>query len=202
MSEQQIVKVGENVPNFEIDIYNPAKGDFGRISLEQLKKDRKWTVLVFYPADYTFVCPTELADVATKYEEIAKAGAEIISVSTDTKFVHLAWQREETLLKGVRFPMGADPTGKVSRLFGVYDEGSGLALRGTFIINPDGKLTGSEINFYNVGRSAAELARKVKANAYLSTHTDEACPANWEEGKRTLKPDAKLVGRVAQALEK
>lgn len=202
MSEQQIVKVGENVPNFELDTYNPAKGDFGRISLEQLKKDRKWTVLVFYPADYTFVCPTELADVAAKYEEIVKAGAEIISVSTDTKFVHLAWQREETLLKNVRFPMGSDPTGKISRLFGVYDENSGLALRGTFIISPDGKLTGSEINFYNVGRSAAELARKVKANAYLSTHTDEACPANWEEGKQTLKPGAKLVGRVAEALEK
>lgn len=204
MSEPQTqpIKIGESVPNFEMDIYQPGKGDFGRISLEQLKKDRKWTVLVFYPADYTFVCPTELADVASHYDDLARSGAEVISVSTDTKFVHLAWQREETLLKNVKFPMGADPTGKVSRLFGVYDENTGLTLRGTFLISPDGKLTGSEINFYNVGRSAEELVRKVKANAYLAHHPEEACPANWEEGKRTLKPGAKLVGRVAEAMEK
>lgn len=203
MSEEPCcVGVGQNVPNFEMETYDPSKGEFGKISLDQLKKERKWTILLFYPADYTFVCPTELADVASQYGELKKAGAEVISVSTDTKFVHLAWQREEKLLQDVRYLMGADPTGRVSRLFGVYDENTGLALRGTFIISPDGKLTGAETNFYNVGRNAHELTRKVKANAYLALHPEEACPANWEEGQRTLKPGAKLVGRVAEALEK
>lgn len=197
----EIVKVGDRVPDFEMTVYDSQKGDFGKISLEENKKKKKWTVLVFYPADYTFVCPTELADVAKNHEELEKAGAEVISVSTDTQFVHMAWQREEKLLKNVRYPMAADPTGKVSRLFGVYDEATGLALRGTFIINPDGKLVGSEVNFYNVGRNAGELARKMKANSYLASHPDEVCPANWGDGStKTLKPGPNLVGRVAEAL--
>lgn len=196
------VRVGDVVPNFQLDIYDPRKGEFGSISLESLEKAKKWTVLVFYPADYTFVCPTELADVAEKYKELAGAGAEVIAVSTDTKFVHLAWQREEKLLKGLSYPMGADPTAKVSKLFGVYDEATGLALRGTFIINPEGKLVASEVNFYNVGRSAGELVRKVKASVYCAAHPEEACPANWSEGGKTLKPGAGLVGRVAEALER
>ncbi|MBL8024463.1 MAG: peroxiredoxin [Elusimicrobia bacterium] len=199
-----IVRVGQQVPDFEMESYNPKSHAFEKVSLAELKKKKKWTVLVFYPADYTFVCPTELADVATKYEEMEKAGAEIVSVSTDTKFVHLAWQREEKLLAGLKFPMAADPTGKVSRLFGVYDEATGLALRGTFIISPDGKLASSEVNFYNVGRNAAELLRKAQANAYLATHPEEACPANWSQGGKTLKTaknEATLVGRVAEALK-
>ncbi len=202
MSDQ--VNVGQAVPDFELDVFDPKRSDFGKVSLSDLKKQGKWTVLVFYPADYTFVCPTELADVSTKYDELIKSGAEVISVSTDTKFVHLAWQREEKLLSGVKFLMGADRTGKVSRLFGVYDEGSGLALRGTFIINPEGKLVSSEVNFYNVGRSAEELSRKVKANVYLAKNPSEACPANWKEGAKTLKTgghEAALVGRVAEALK-
>ena len=200
MTEACAARVGQLVPNFELETYDPKTGDFSKISLEDLKKERKWTVLVFYPADYTFVCPTELSDLAEKYGELSKAGAEVISVSTDTKFVHLAWQREEKLLEGVRYHMGADPTGKVSRLFGVWDEETGLDLRGTFIISPEGKLTGAEINFYNCGRNFAELTRKVKAFAYLATHPEEACPANWCEGEKTLKPGAKLVGRVAEHL--
>lgn len=200
MAEQ--VNVGDMVPDFEMEIYDPQKKDFGKVSLASLKRERKWTILVFYPADYTFVCPTELSDLADKYEEIKKAGAEVISVSTDTKFVHLAWQREEKLLHDVHYLMAADPTGKVSRLFGVYDEATGLALRGTFIISPDGKLAASEVNFYNVGRNAAELARKIQANSYLANHPDEACPANWSEGKKTLKPGASLVGRVAEAVSR
>ncbi|MEK6544714.1 MAG: redoxin domain-containing protein [Elusimicrobiota bacterium] len=201
MTDIQTVKVGDMVPNFELDTYAPKTGEFGKISLDQLKKSGKWTVLVFYPADYTFVCPTELADVADKYDELVKAGAEVVSVSTDTKFTHLAWQREEKLLERVRYPMGADHTGKVTRLFNVYDEATGLALRATFIISPDGKLAASEVNFFNVGRSAAELVRKVKANAYLAKHPEEVCPANWKEGAATLKPGAKLVGRVAESLK-
>ncbi len=199
-----VVRVGQQVPDFEMDVYNPKSHQFEKVSLADLKKNKKWTVLVFYPADYTFVCPTELADVADKYAEIEKAGAEVISVSTDTKFVHLAWQREEKLLANLKYPMGADPTGKVSRLFGVYDEATGLALRGTFIISPEGKLASSEVNFYNVGRNAAELLRKAQANAYLATHPEEACPANWSKGGKTLKTannEATLVGRVAEALK-
>lgn len=121
-------------------------------------------------------------------------------MSTDTKFVHLAWQRDEKLLEKVKYPMGADPNGKLSRLFGVYDEQIGLDLRGTFIINPEGKLLGSEVNFLNVGRNSAELLRKLKANVYLAGHPEEACPARWEEGKKTLTPSPELVGRVAEAL--
>ncbi len=195
------VKVGQTVPDFEMEVFDPKRNDFSKVSLSDLKKQGKWTVLVFYPADYTFVCPTELADVAAQYDALAKAGAEVISVSTDTKFVHLAWAREEKLMQGVKYPMGSDPTGKVSRLFGVYDEASGLALRGTFIISPEGKLASSEVNFYNVGRSAAELLRKVQANAYLAKHPSEACPANWKEGAKTLTPGKDLVGRVSDALK-
>jgi peroxiredoxin (alkyl hydroperoxide reductase subunit C) len=199
----ETVKVGQVVPDFEMTVFDPKRGDFSKMTLADLKSKKKWTVLVFYPADYTFVCPTELADVADKYDELAKAGAEVISVSTDTQYVHMAWQREEKLLAGVKYPMAADPTGKVSRLFGVYDEATGLALRGTFIINPEGRLAASEVNFYNVGRNAAELLRKVQANAYLSAHSDEVCPANWGQGGKTLKnPGAGMVGRVAEALKK
>lgn len=123
-------------------------------------------------------------------------------MSRDTKFVHLAWQREEKLLSGAKFLMGADPTGKVSRLFGVLDEGSGLALRGTFIISPEGKLLNAEVNFYNMGRNVEELLRKLDANQHLVKHSDEACPAQWKkEGDKTLKPSEKMVGRVAEALK-
>lgn len=129
-------------------------------------------------------------------------GAEVITVSTDTKFVHLAWQREEKMLENVKYPMGADPTGNLSRMFGVYDEQTGLALRGTFVISPEGKILNSEVNFYNMGRNIDELMRKFKANLHLSKHTDEGCPSKWkEEGDKTLKPSAKLVGRVYEALK-
>lgn len=198
----QHVMLGEQVPDFMIEAYDPCEHEFVEIKLSELRKAKKWTVLVFYPADFTFVCPTELADLATVYKDLKKLGAEVISVSTDTKFTHLGWQREETLLKNVEFPMGADPTGKISRIFGVYDEDSGLALRGTFIINPDGKLIGSEINFYNVGRNADELLRKMKANVYLAKHPDEACPAKWDTGDKTLTPSAEIVGKIGEALGK
>ncbi len=129
-------------------------------------------------------------------------GAEVITVSTDTKFVHLAWQREEKMLEKVKYPMGSDTTGKVSRMFGVYDENTGLALRGTFIISPEGKILNSEVNFYNMGRNIEELMRKFKANLHLAKHTNEACPAKWkEEGDKTLAPSATMVGKVYDALK-
>lgn len=197
---QSCIGIGEIVPNFELDTYEPSKGDFGRFTLEDIKKERSWLILFFYPADFTFVCPTELDDLAERYDELKRLGCKVVAVSTDTKFSHLAWHQSERLMQKVKYPMGADPTGKVSRLFGVYDEDTGLALRGTFIINPEGKLVASEVNFYNVGRNAEELTRKMKANIYLSGHPDEVCPANWTEGKKTLKPSAKMVGKVSEAM--
>lgn len=125
----------------------------------------------------------------------------MVTVSTDTKFVHLAWQKEEKLLEKVKYPMGADPTGKLSQFFGVYDEETGLALRGTFIISPGGKLLGSEVNFYNVGRNSEELLRKIQANGYLAEYGEEACPAGWRPGAKTLKPSAQMVGKVYEALK-
>ena len=128
-------------------------------------------------------------------------GAEVITVSTDTEFVHLAWQNSEKELRDVKYPMGADPTGKLSRQFGVYDENTGLALRGAFIISPDGTLFNSEVNFYNLGRNIDELMRKFKANMYLARKATEACPSKWkDEGDKTLEPTAKMVGKVWEAL--
>lgn len=196
------VAVGQTVPNFEMEVFDPKRSDFGKISLEGLLKEKKWVILCFYPADFTFVCPTELADLSNQYDELKKLGAEVISVSTDTKYSHLAWKDSEKLMQNVKYPMAADPTGTVSRLFGVYDDKSGLALRGTFIINPEGKLVASEVNFYNVGRNMDELVRKMKANSYLVTHADEACPAKWDEGAKTLKPTPQMVGKVFEALQK
>ena len=128
-------------------------------------------------------------------------GCDVVTVSTDTQFVHLAWQNSEEELAEVRYPMAADPTGKVSRQFGVYDENSGLALRGTFIINPEGVLTNSEVNFYNLGRNIDELMRKFKANLYMSRKPAEVCPSKWkDEGDKTLVPSEELVGNVHEAL--
>ncbi len=130
-------------------------------------------------------------------------GCDIVTVSTDTQFVHLAWQREEKELAKVEYPMGADPTGNLSRLFGVYDEGTGLALRGTFLINPEGTLLNAEMNWYNLGRNVDELLRKFKANLHMSKKANEACPSKWkDEGDKTLvNPGAKMVGRVHEALQ-
>ncbi|MES0335420.1 MAG: peroxiredoxin [Candidatus Magnetobacterium sp. LHC-1] len=195
------LRVGQQVPDFKLETYEPAKGQFAEVSLEDLTEQGKWVVLVFYPADFTFVCATEFEAIAERYEEFKKLGAEVITISTDTKFVHLAWQRDEKSLANVKHIMGADHTAYVSRLFGVYNEANGLDLRGTFIISPDGILLNSEINFYNLGRNFDEVLRKLKANTYLSKHGEEACPAKWQkDGDKTLKPSADLVGKVFEAL--
>jgi alkyl hydroperoxide reductase subunit AhpC len=193
--------VGTSVPDFELETYDPASGDFAKISLAEVKAQKRWLVLVFYPADFTFVCPTELADLAVKHEWLEGLGAEVVSVSTDTKFAHLAWQKSEKLLADVRFKMAADPTRAITKLFGVYDRTSGLALRGTFIIDPNGVLVSSEVNYFNVGRNADELCRKMEANAYLLKHPEQACPARWQPGRKTLTPSAASVGRVFEALK-
>ena len=142
-----------------------------------------------------------MAALAEQHDRFKKMGATLVTVSTDTEFVHLAWKRDEKELADVKYLMGADPTGKVAKLFGVYDEGSGLALRGVFIISPDGTLFNSEVNFYNMGRNIDELMRKFKANLYLSRKTDEGCPSKWkDEGDATLRPGPEMVGRVHEAL--
>ena len=192
--------VGSFVPNFEMETYEPAQGDFGKVSLDAIKKSGKWTILVFYPADFTFVCPTELADLAEQHAKLAELGATVVAVSTDTKFSHMVWRNTEGLMKNVKYTLAADTTGTVSRLFGVYDAATGLALRGTFIINPEGKLVSSEVNFYNVGRNAAELVRKMEANVHLIANPSEACPAKWTPGAKTLRPGKDIVGNVAAAL--
>lgn len=195
-----LIRVGAKVPDFEMETYNPETKKFDTFSLADTKKAKKWTVLFFYPADFTFVCPTELKDLADKHEELKKLGVEVVSVSADTKFSHLAWTQHEKLMSGIKYQMAADPTGKVGRLLGVYDEEGGTDLRGTFIINPDGVLVGSEINFYNVGRNADELLRKMQANTYLIKAPTEVCPAKWEPGKKTISPSELVVGKVYEAL--
>jgi peroxiredoxin (alkyl hydroperoxide reductase subunit C) len=184
-----------------METYDPAAGEFGKFSLEAARQSGRWTVLVFYPADFTFVCPTELADLAEVHSKLKELGCDVYGVSTDTKFAHLAWRHSERLLADVKYPLAADPTGAVSRIFGVYDSNSGLALRGTFIINPEGTLVSSEINFYNVGRDASELLRKMEANAYLVRHPEQACPAKWKPGSKTLTPSKDMVGKVFEALQ-
>lgn len=130
-------------------------------------------------------------------------GAEVVTISTDSKFVHLAWQASEKELAGVKYPMGSDPTGRYSRMFGVYDEQTGQALRGTFIINPEGVLMNAEVNYYNLGRNVEELMRKFKANLYMAKKKNEVCPSKWrEDGDVTLIPSAAMVGHVHEALEK
>lgn len=200
MEQEKIIRIGQKVPSFEMETYEPKRKTFGKFSLDKAKSEGKWTILVYYPADFTFVCPTELADLAEKHAELAKEGAEVISVSTDTKFVHMGWQETERLLKDVSYPMASDLRGRLASMLGVLDENSGLAYRGTFIIDPDGTLVSSEINFNNVGRNMEELLRKFKAFVHCRKNPSEVCPAKWKPGAKTLKPSEKLVGKVYEQL--
>ncbi|MDR2214095.1 MAG: peroxiredoxin [Pseudomonadales bacterium] len=156
----------------------------------------KWSVVFFYPADFTFVCPTELEDLADHYEEFQKLGVEIYSVSTDTHFTHKAWQDASPAIKKIRFPMIGDPTGRITRNFGVMIEDEGLALRGSFVINPEGEIKVAEVHDLGIGRSAQELLRKIQAAQYVAEHDGEVCPAAWKPGAQTLKPSLDLVGKI------
>lgn len=156
----------------------------------------KWSVVVFYPADFTFVCPTELEDLANTYAEFRKLGVEIYGVSTDTHFAHKAWHDTSDAIKKVRYPLVGDPTHTLSRNFEVLIEEAGLALRGTFVINPEGQIKLCEIHDNGIGRDASELLRKVKAAQYVAAHPGEVCPAKWNDGAATLKPSLDLVGKI------
>lgn len=161
----------------------------------------KWAVFFFYPADFTFVCATEFEALADHQDHFKKLGCDIVTMSKDTKYTHLAWKAHEKELQNVKYLMGSDNKGDVAQMLGCYDEGSGLTLRGTYLISPTGTLTASEVNFYNVGRNIEELMRKFKANLYLSKKPTEVCPAKWkDEGDATLSPSARMVGKVHEAL--
>ncbi len=186
--------------DFSLEAYLPDKDKIGRVTRASCKG--KFAILFFYPADFTFVCPTELADLAARQEEFAKAGAEIIAVSTDSAVVHRAWRVQETLLQNVRFAMASDCNGALSRALGIYDEKSGRSARASFVIDPEGVLRAVEIVSDAIGRSAGELLRKVKALSYVRTHKGKVCPASWDEGAPTLAPSLKISGRVEEALTK
>ncbi|HEX7386286.1 MAG TPA: alkyl hydroperoxide reductase subunit C [Castellaniella sp.] len=156
----------------------------------------KWAVFVFYPADFTFVCPTELEDLADHYAEFQKLGVEVYTVSTDTHFAHKAWHDTSDAIKKVNYPMVGDPTHLLSRNFDVLIEEEGLALRGTFVVNPAGEIKVLEIHDNGIGRDASELLRKVKAAQYIAAHPGEVCPAKWNEGAETLTPSLALVGKI------
>lgn len=170
------------------------QGQFLQVSDKDL--EGKWSVIFFYPADFTFVCPTELEDLADNYEEFQKYGVEIYSVSTDTHFCHKAWHEHSPAISKVNYTMLADPTHVLSRNFQVLVEEEGTALRGTFLIDPEGKIKLAEVNDNGIGREAQELLRKVKAAQYIHNHPGEVCPAKWKEGAETLKPSLDLVGKI------
>lgn len=169
-------------------------GAFSEISEADLKN--KWSVVFFYPADFTFVCPTELGDLADNYAEFTKLGVEIYSVSTDTHFTHKAWHDSSETIKKIKYHMVGDPTGAISRNFEVMIEEAGLAARGTFVINPRGEIKVIEINDLSIGRDAHELLRKVKAAQYVESHPGEVCPAKWNEGQKSMKPSLDLIGKI------
>jgi peroxiredoxin (alkyl hydroperoxide reductase subunit C) len=184
--------INTKVPEFKVQAYHNET--FKTVTSNDL--NGKWSVFFFYPADFTFVCPTELGDLADKYDTLKKMGVEVYSVSTDTHFTHKAWHDTSETIKKINYPMLADPTGALSRAFGVYIESEGLAYRGTFLVDPEGRIKLAEVNDNGIGRNADELVRKVQAAQFVATHPGEVCPAKWRPGEKTLKPGLDLVGKI------
>jgi peroxiredoxin (alkyl hydroperoxide reductase subunit C) len=184
--------INTQVKPFKATAYH--NGKFVDLTEESLKG--KWSVFVFYPADFTFVCPTELEDLADNHAEFQKLGVDVYGISTDTHFAHKAWHDTSDAIKKVQYPLIGDPTGLLSRNFEVMIEEEGLALRGTFVINPEGFIKVLEVHDNGIGRDASELLRKVKAAQYVASHPGEVCPAKWTEGAETLKPSLDLVGKI------
>ena len=184
--------IGKEIGEFKVQAYQGK--EFKEVTKEDIMG--QWSVFFFYPADFTFVCPTELEDLANKYEEFKKIGCEIYSVSCDTHFVHKAWHDASKTIQKIEYPMLADPTGALARDFQVMSEESGLAERGSFIVNPEGKIVAYEVIAGNVGRNADELFRRVQASQFVAEHGDQVCPAKWQPGAETLKPSLDLVGLI------
>ncbi len=187
-----MLSVGDKIPEMQLDAYH--EGEIRKVSLSDY--NGKWTVILFYPADFTFVCPTELEEAAEHHEEFMKEGAEILSVSTDTAFSHKAWHDNSPAIKKIKYPMLADPTGKMSREFGTYIESEGLSMRGTFIIDPEGIVKSVEMHDNDIGRNIKETLRKFQAAKFVNEHKGLVCPASWTPGKDTLKPGVDLVGKI------
>ena len=184
--------INSQIPEFKVQAY--ANGKFTEVSNKDLAG--KWSIFFFYPADFTFVCPTELGDLADNYAEFKKMGVEIYSVSTDTHFTHKAWHDASETIKKIKYVMLADPTHALSKAFGVHIDEAGLSYRGTFVVNPEGKIKIVEIHDNGIGRDAKELLRKVQAAQYVASHDGEVCPAKWTPGAETLKPSLDLVGKI------
>lgn len=186
--------IGKTLPDFELESYFPIGDKISKLKLTSFKG--KWLVLLFYPADFTFICPTELSEAADYYTKFQKLGAEIVSVSTDTAFSHKAWHDNSTAIKKIKFPMAADPTGKLCRALGTYIEEEGLSLRATFIIDPNQTIKAYDVHDNSVGRSTEEILRKLQAIQFVREHKGLVCPVSWKPGKKTLKPGVGLVGKI------
>ena len=184
--------INSQVPEFKVQAFH--NGEFNTVTNKDI--EGKWAIFFFYPADFTFVCPTELVDIAEKYNQFKEMGVEVYSVSTDSHFVHKAWHDASESIRKITYPMLADPTGALSRAFGVMIEEDGMAYRGTFVVNPEGKIKLAEIQDNSIGRNADELLRKVEAAQFVATHDGEVCPAKWKKGAETLKPSIDLVGKI------
>ena len=184
--------IGKEISEFKVQAY--FENEFKEVKKEDVLG--KWSVFFFYPADFTFVCPTELEDLANKYDEFKGIGCEIYSVSCDTHFVHKAWHDASETIKKINYPMLADPTAALARDFDVMIEAEGIAERGTFIVNPKGEVVAYEVVAGNVGRNADELFRRIQALQFVAEHGDEVCPAKWKPGAATLKPSLDLIGQI------
>lgn len=184
--------IGVEVEDFKVQAYH--QGAFKEITKESILG--RWSVFFFYPADFTFVCPTELGDLADHYEEFKKLGCEIYSVSEDSHFVHKAWADASDTIKRVEYPMLGDSSGKLASFFGVLDKDAGQAYRGTFVVSPEGKIKAYEIHDMGIGRNAEELLRKLEAAKFVEEHGDQVCPAKWRPGEETLMPSLDLVGML------
>jgi peroxiredoxin (alkyl hydroperoxide reductase subunit C) len=182
--------INSQLPEFTVQAFH--NGQFKTVTHKDVLG--KWAIFMFYPADFTFVCPTELVDLSEKYEQFQAMGVEVYSVSTDSHYVHKAWHDASESIRQIKYPMLADPTGTLTRALGVMIEEDGMAYRGTFVFNPGGRIKVVEINDNNIGRNADELLRKVEAAQFVAAHPDEVCPAKWKQGGETLKPSSDLVG--------
>lgn len=187
-----MLKIYQHVPELEVTAYHE-----GQIKMLKLSEYRgKWLVLLFYPKDFTFVCPTELEEAADLYKDFQEAGAEILSVSTDTIFVHKAWHDTSSAISKINFPMVEDPAGILCRMFGTYLEDKGVSVRATFIIDPDGELKHMEMHHHTLGRSSKETLRRVRALKFSYENEGQECPAGWEPGEKTIVPSLELVGKI------
>ena len=193
-----MAKIDTEAPSFNLPFYNPKKDEDGTIALADIKK---WTILFFYPADFTFVCPTELKDMAEQEEKFKELWVEVLAASTDTVFSHRAWVKHEGLMKDFPYKMLSDHSTEVAYNYNLLDEESGIAGRGTYIIDPDGVIKGIEITSGPLGRNSEELIRKIEALQFMRENPTQACPARWHKGDKTLTPSIKIAGEVAEALE-